>query len=107
MFYYFESEIKKEIRITKLQIYYTFNSWGLKYEKISIISIIIYIINYKGENIIYLIGLPELSNYRKCNISKFFFFYYIYTTINRILYSSINNLQKRYSTIRVFPSNSS
>jgi hypothetical protein len=107
MFYYFESEIKKEIRIVKLQIYYTFNGWESKYKKISIIGIIIYIVNYKEENIIYLIGLLELSNYRKYSISKFIFFYYIYTITNRILYNSINNLQKRYSTIRAFPNNSS
>jgi hypothetical protein len=107
MFYHFESEIKEEIRTAKSRIYYTFDGWGSKYEKISIIGIIIYIVNCKGENVTRLIGLPELPNYRKCSISKFIFFCCIYTAVNRILYSSINNLQKQYSTIRAFPSDSS
>jgi hypothetical protein len=70
MFYHFESEIKEEIKTAKSRIYYTFNGWGSKYKKISILSIVIYIVNCKGENVIRLIGLPELSNHRKRSISK-------------------------------------
>jgi hypothetical protein len=70
MFYYFKPEIKEEIKTVKSRIYCTFNSWGSKYKKISILGVIIYIVNCKGENIIRLIRLPELPNYRKCGISK-------------------------------------
>ncbi|KAH8757440.1 hypothetical protein F5882DRAFT_444448 [Hyaloscypha sp. PMI_1271] len=42
---------------------------GLKHEKISVLGIIIYIVNYKGENITRLIRLLELPNYRKRGVN--------------------------------------
>jgi hypothetical protein len=70
MFYHFESEIKEEIKTAKSRIYCTFDGWGSKHEKISILGIVIHIVNCKGENVIRLIGLPELPNHRKRGIGK-------------------------------------
>jgi hypothetical protein len=70
MFYHFEPEIKEEIKIAKSRIHYTFDSWGSKHEKISVLGVVIHMVNCKGENVTRLIGLPELPNYRKRSVGK-------------------------------------
>jgi hypothetical protein len=70
IFYYFKPEIKEEIKTAKSRIHYTFNGWGSKHEKISVLGVIIHMVNYKGENVTRLIRLPELPNYRKRGVGK-------------------------------------
>jgi len=72
MFEYFELEIIEEIRISKSKVSISFDRWGSKCEKLSVISVVIHIINAKGENVTCLIRLPELPRYSKTGVSKYF-----------------------------------
>jgi hypothetical protein len=75
--YHIEPEIIIKINITKSRIFISFDNLGSKYERISIISIIIYLIN-----------LLEFLNYKKININLYFSFCLVYFWIN-ILYKII------------------
>jgi hypothetical protein len=68
MFKYFEPYIQEEIHTAKSRIYISFNGWGLKHEKLSVISIVIYFINAKYKAVTRLIGLPELPGHRKARV---------------------------------------
>ena len=70
MFYHFEPEIKEEIKTAKSRIHCTFDGWGSKHEKISVLGVVIHMVNCKGENVTRLIGLPELPNHRKRGVGK-------------------------------------
>jgi hypothetical protein len=43
----------------------SFNRWGLKHKKISVLGIMTHFINKKHKNVTRLIGLPELPEHRK------------------------------------------
>jgi hypothetical protein len=62
-----------------LRILISFNGWGLKRKKLSVISIVIYFINNKYKAILRLIGLPKLPRHRKLGVSKLFFYYFKYS----------------------------
>ena len=69
LFAHFEPVIIREIANARSKISITFDSWGLKYEKLSVIGVVIHFINEYYKNVTYLIGLPELLDYRKASIS--------------------------------------
>jgi hypothetical protein len=73
MFHHFEPDIKEEIRTAKSRIHCSFDGWGSRHEKISVIGLVIHFVNGKGENVTRLIGLPELPNHRKRGIGKSYF----------------------------------
>jgi fructose-1,6-bisphosphatase len=75
IFDYFEPEVKEEIRIAKSKIHVSFDGWGSKHEKLSIIGIIVYFINNKRDMVTRLISLPELPNYKKTGVGKCQFSY--------------------------------
>jgi hypothetical protein len=52
------------------RIYISFNGWGLKHEKLSVIGVVIHFINAKYKVVTRLIGLPELPGHGKTGISK-------------------------------------
>jgi hypothetical protein len=56
--------------MAKSHIYISFNDWGLKHEKLSIIGIIIHFINVKYKVVARLISLLELPGHGKTSISK-------------------------------------
>ena len=66
----------KEVYNAKSKVSISFNGWGSKREKLSVISIIIYFINNKYKAILCLIGLPKLLGHRKLGIGKLFFYYF-------------------------------
>jgi hypothetical protein len=66
----------KEVRNAKSKVLISFNGWGSKRKKLSIISIIVHFINDKYKAISRLIGLPELPGHRKSGIGKSFFYYF-------------------------------
>jgi hypothetical protein len=68
MYYQFEPLIIKEIRTAKSRIYVSFDGWGSKHEKISVLGIVTHFINKKHENVTRLIGLPELPEHRKTGV---------------------------------------
>jgi hypothetical protein len=70
MYYQFEPRIIKEIRTAKLRIYVSFDGWGSKHEKISVLGVVTHFINEKHKNVTRLLGLPELSEHRKTGIGR-------------------------------------
>ena len=68
LFVYFESIIIYKIANVRSKISITFNDWGLKYEKLLVIRIVIHFINEYYENVICLISLPELPGHGKAGV---------------------------------------
>lgn len=70
MFDYFEPEIREEIKRAKSRITITFDGWGSKHEKISVIGVVVHFINEHYECVTRLIGLPELPKHGKAGIDQ-------------------------------------
>ena len=79
MFTHFELEVIEEIRHTKSKISISFDRWGSKREKISVLRVIAHFINEKYKAVSRLIGLPELPGHGKTGAGELFVF--IITTI--------------------------
>jgi hypothetical protein len=77
MFDYFKPQVIKEVYIAKSRISISFDGWGLKREKLSVISVVIYMVNNKNKNVTRLIGLLELLRYRKTDVDMCFISYLI------------------------------
>lgn len=71
MYWHFEPRVIEEIRTTKSRISVSFDRWGSKHKKISVLGIVVHFINKGYENVTRLIGLPELPEHKKTGISKF------------------------------------
>jgi hypothetical protein len=78
MFEYFEPEIQEEIKTAKSKIHVSFDGWGSKHEKLSVVSVIIYFINKQGDIVTRLIGLLELLNHGKAGVGKCLISYIVY-----------------------------
>ncbi len=78
LFAHFEPQIIKEIRGAKSRITITFDGWGSKREKISVLGVVIHFINSKYEACTRLIGLPELPGHGKTGVGKYSIFYYFF-----------------------------
>jgi hypothetical protein len=70
MFQYFEPEIQEEVRTAKSRIHVSFDGWGSKHEKLSVVGVVIHFVNNKYEVVTRLIGLPELPGHGKSGIGK-------------------------------------
>jgi hypothetical protein len=70
MFEHFEPDIIQEVAATRSAISITFDGWGSKHKKISVVGVVIHFINDKYENVTRLIGLLELLGHRKAGVSK-------------------------------------
>jgi hypothetical protein len=70
MLKYFEPEVIEPVRTAKSLISISFEGWGSKHEKRSAVSVVIHFINYKGENVARLIGLPEIPGHEKKGVGK-------------------------------------
>ncbi len=73
MFEHFEPDIIEEIAKARSRISISFDGWGSKHEKISVIGVVVHFINNKYENVTRLIGLPELPGHGKAGVSKWSF----------------------------------
>jgi hypothetical protein len=71
MYWHFEPRVIKEIRTAKSRILVSFDRWGLKHKKISVLGIVVYFINKGYKNVTRFIGLLELSKHKKTGIDKF------------------------------------
>jgi hypothetical protein len=76
MFKYFKPEVIKEVRNIKSRILILFNGWGLKRERLNVISVIIDFINNKYKAVLCLIGLLILPGYKKTGVSELLFYYF-------------------------------
>jgi hypothetical protein len=70
MFSHFEPQIIAEIRTAKSRISVSFDGWGSKHEKISVLGIVVHFINEQHKNVTRLIGLPELPKHKKAGVGK-------------------------------------
>jgi len=70
MFEHFEPDIIVKVATARLAISISFDGWGLKHEKISVVSVVIHFINDKYENVTCLISLLELPGHGKAGVSK-------------------------------------
>ena len=84
MFKYFEPEVIEEVRNAKSRISISFDGWGSKRKRLSVIGIVVHFINDKYEAVSRLIGLPELPGHRKSGVGESFFYYYYYIAIRRL-----------------------
>jgi hypothetical protein len=84
MFDYFEPEIIEEIHTAKSRISISFDGWGSKREKLSVVGVVVYFIDSLGVNVTRLIGLPELPGHGKSGVGTCFslLFYRIILTIS-------------------------
>jgi hypothetical protein len=73
MFAHFEPQIIEEIANAKSRITISFDEWGSKYEKISVVGVVVHFINVKYDNVTRLIGLPELPGHRKTGVGKYMY----------------------------------
>jgi hypothetical protein len=64
----FEPEIVAEIKNAKSRIHCSFDGWGSKHEKLSVLGVVLHFINAKGDAVTRLIGLPELPGHGKTGI---------------------------------------
>jgi hypothetical protein len=70
----FEPEIIEEVRTARSRIHVSFDGWGSKHEKLSVVGIVIHMVNAKGDNVTRLIGLPELPGHGKSGVGKYAFY---------------------------------
>lgn len=84
MFIHFEPKVVEEIQNAKSKISISFDGWGSKREKLSVVGVVIHFINDKYEAVSRLIGLPELPGHRKSGVGESFFYYYYYIAIRRL-----------------------
>ena len=68
LFAHFEPVIIREIANARSKISITFNGWGSKHEKLSVVGVVIHFINEYYENVTRLIGLPELPGHGKAGV---------------------------------------
>lgn len=65
MITYFEPQVIEEIETARSRISISFDGWGSKYKKISVLGVAVHFINYKYKNVTRLIGQPELPSHGK------------------------------------------
>jgi len=70
MFRHFEPKVIKEIRNAKSRITISFDRWGSKHKKISVVRVVVHFINVEYKYMTRLIGLPELLEHKKAGVSK-------------------------------------
>jgi hypothetical protein len=85
LFEHFEPDIINEIANARSKVSITFDGWGSKHEKISVIGVVVHFINEHYENATRLIGLPELPGHRKAGVGMLphFVISFIFLTIHR------------------------
>jgi hypothetical protein len=76
MFKHFEPEVIEEVRNAKSRILISFNGWGLKRERLSVVGVVVYFINDKYKAVLRLIGLSMLPGHGKTGVSELFFYYF-------------------------------
>jgi len=92
MFIYFEPIVIEEVCNTKSKVLISFNGWGSKREKLSVIRVVVHFINNKYKAISRLIGLPKLPGHGKSGVGKSFFYYFkcsCNTSIAVLIYASV------------------
>lgn len=74
LFTYFEPQVIEEVRRAKSRITVTFDGWGSKREKISVLGVVVHFISDKYEAVTRLIGLPMLPKHGKTGVGIYITF---------------------------------
>jgi len=69
---YFEPTIIEEIRTARSKISISFDGWGSKREKISLVGVVAHFIDSKGRGVSRLLGMPELPGHGKAGKGTYF-----------------------------------
>lgn len=69
---HFEPQIIEEIRTARSKITITFDGWGSKKEKISVLGVVVHFIDKNWKGVTRLIGLPELPFHGKTGVDMHF-----------------------------------
>jgi hypothetical protein len=72
MFLYFEPELIAEIKGALSRIHISFDGWGSKHDKLSVLGVVIHFINAQGKAVTRLLGLPELPGHGKKGTGQWF-----------------------------------
>jgi len=92
MYWQFEPTIISEIALARSKIHISFDSWGSKHKKLSILGVVVHFINSAYKNVTRLIALPELPNHLKtgiCMYNNMFYGLYCFTDICMIAQCSV------------------
>ena len=73
MFLSFEPHLIEEIKNARSRIHITFDGWGSKHEKLSVLGVVVHFINAQGKAVTRLLGLPELPGHGKKGTGKWHF----------------------------------
>ena len=69
---YFEPTIIEEIQTARSKISISFDGWGSKREKISLVGVVAHFIDSKGRSVSRLLGMPELPGHGKAGKGTYF-----------------------------------
>ncbi len=69
---YFEPTIIEEIQTARSKISISFDGWGSKREKISLVGVVAHFIDSKGRGVSRLLGMPELPGHGKAGKGTYF-----------------------------------
>ena len=70
MFTFFETVIAEEIKHSRSKISISFDGWGSKHDKISVLGVVAHFANSRYECVTRLIALPELPSHNKTGKGK-------------------------------------
>jgi hypothetical protein len=73
MFKHFKLHIIEEIYNAKLRISISFDGWGLKRKRLSVVGVVVYFINNKYKVVTRLISLLLLPKHSKTGVGMYFF----------------------------------
>jgi hAT family C-terminal dimerisation region len=79
MYWHFEPAIIAEIRTAKSRIHVSFDGWGSKHEKLSVLGVVVqlvHFINQSYNNVTRLIALPELPGHSKTGVCMYIDLFY-------------------------------
>lgn len=71
MFTHFEPQLIAEVATAQSKMSITFDGWGSKREKISVVAVVLHFINGKGQLVTRLAGLPELPGHGKTGVGTY------------------------------------
>jgi len=76
MYWHFEPAIIVEIRTAKSRIHVSFDGWGSKHEKLSVLGVVVHFINQSYDNVTRLIALLELLGHSKTGVCMYIDLFY-------------------------------
>ena len=76
MYEHFEPAIIREISTIRSRIHVSFDGWGSKHKKLSVLAVVVHFINHSYLNVTRLIALLELLNHSKTGVCMYINLFY-------------------------------